>query len=67
MQNEADVHETPDSMLTRTPGGLGVLRTDHELPFHASASVTSAPAGFSRLPTAMHALGETQETADICP
>jgi hypothetical protein len=67
MQNVADVQETPDSPLMTAPGGLGVFSTDHEVPFPASASVTCAPVGPSRFPTAIQALGEVQETADSCP
>jgi hypothetical protein len=67
MQNVREAHDTPTSSVCRAPGGLGVCRTDHEAPFHTSASVTFTPARLIRHPTATHAVGEVHETAARFP
>src|SRR6516165_7446461 len=40
---DADVQATPSRLLNGIPGGLGVGRMRHVLPFHCSASATPAP------------------------
>ena len=40
----ADVHDTPDSRLYCSAGGLGVVWIVQLVPFHRSANVTSVPA-----------------------
>jgi len=67
MQDFAELHDTPASLVSLAPGGLGVCWTDHEVPFHASASVTRAPARLIRDPTATHLVGEVHETAARLP
>src|SRR6266516_5283476 len=67
MQNVAEVQDTPARKGSLAPGGLGVCWTDQEVPFHASASVTCAPARLVRDPTATHAVGEVHETAARLP
>src|SRR5262249_30734207 len=62
MQNEGEAQETPASVMPRVPGGFGILRTDHAVPFHRSASVTWSPARSIRCPTAMQALAEVHDT-----
>jgi hypothetical protein len=37
-----DVHETPSRELTVAPLGVGVVCTDHVVPFQISANVNSA-------------------------
>jgi hypothetical protein len=39
----ADAHDTPAKALAVAPEGLGVVWMDHEVPFHASARLTSTP------------------------
>ena len=63
MQNVAEVQETPVSVLDWAPCGLGVRCTVQAEPFHASASVTPAPALSCRLPTATQALTDKHDTA----
>src|SRR5580700_2089616 len=63
MQNVAEAQETPVRMLDCAPCGLGVRCTVQAEPFHASASVTPAPALFCRLPTATQGLTATHDTA----
>ena len=43
VQALAEVQDTPPRALPCAPEGLGVAWTDHEVPFHASARVTSIP------------------------
>ncbi len=62
MQNEGEAQETPAIVTKRVPGGFGVLRTDHAVPFHRSASVTWAPVRSIRCPTAMQTLAEVHDT-----
>src|SRR6266487_48871 len=52
MQRAADVHDTPDRPLNASPGP-GVLRTRQVLPFHCSASGSTAPSSVRYPPTAM--------------
>jgi hypothetical protein len=47
VQVVADVQETPDKTLLVAPTGFGVGCIDQEVPFHASASVTSLPELFT--------------------
>jgi hypothetical protein len=63
MQKVAEAQETPVRLLEKSPWGLGVRWTDHAVPFHDSARVTSAPAMSRRWPTAMQALGGMHDTA----
>ncbi len=43
VQVPVEVQETPESSLISAPGSLGSFLTDHDLPFHASAKLTSMP------------------------
>jgi hypothetical protein len=43
VQAVAEVHDTASSPLPVAPGGLGVVCTAQEVPFHTSANVTSVP------------------------
>jgi hypothetical protein len=43
MQAVGEAHDTPDRKPAVAPDGPGVRWTDHEDPFHSSASMTSAP------------------------
>jgi hypothetical protein len=49
------------------PGGLGVVCTVQEVPFHTSANVTSVPELFGWEPTATHELGLAQSSARRSP
>ena len=63
MQNVAEAQETPVSVADSAPAGLGVLRTDHAVPFHDSASVTPTVVRPTRPPTAMQALADVHDKA----
>ena len=43
MQDDPDVQDTPNSTAAAAPPGLGVVWMLHQVPFHRSAKVTSAP------------------------
>jgi hypothetical protein len=58
-----DVHDTAPKPLPAAPVWLGVGWILQDLPFHASANVTS-PELLSLLPTTVHALEEKQDTPD---
>jgi hypothetical protein len=59
VQDEADVHETPE----KPPGGrAGVGRMLHRVPFHRSARNQPMSLGLEVPPTAMQDLGDVQAT-----
>src|SRR3981081_2196259 len=60
----APVHELSDTHQTlfRNPPPLGVARRDQSVPFHDSAMPGRPPVLPAYQPTAMHVLGETQDT-----
>ena len=61
MQAEAEVHDTPVSRLLLTPAGSGVGWTVQRVPSQCSDNVTR-PDAFEVHPTAVHEVGELQET-----
>src|SRR5689334_12106215 len=67
MHADDAVHATPKRSLTAVPGGLGVGRMRHEVPFHRSASATPAPETLVYPPTAMHELAVEQDTQKSRP
>jgi hypothetical protein len=56
-----DVHDTPPR-LGYFPVGLGVVWTDHSVPFHRSASVMFVPELLMYWPTAIQAVDDVQDT-----
>src|SRR6516164_5529046 len=44
-QADGDTQDTPNRVLIAVPGGLGVGRIRHEVPFHRSARVALTPEG----------------------
>src|SRR5579871_1196839 len=60
-QKLTEVHDTPLSVAPNV--GVGSALIDHELPSHASARVFEVPVPCWEVPTAVHALADTQDTA----
>jgi hypothetical protein len=67
MQEVAEAHETASNVAFAEPVGFGVLCTVQAAPSHRSASVTFTEPGPSKLPTAVQAVGEVQDTAFRTP
>ncbi|HEX9413771.1 MAG TPA: hypothetical protein VF916_09745 [Ktedonobacterales bacterium] len=61
------VQETPSRPLNAIPGGLGVARMRHDVPFHCSARLTPTPEVLTYVPTAMHELAVGQVTQKSWP
>jgi len=59
IQNVLEAHEIPVKV---DPGGAGAFSISQTVPIQSSVSVASAPAAFTRLPTAMHESAVSQET-----
>jgi hypothetical protein len=62
-----DQHDTPCSTLAVAPAGIGVGWIDQRRPFQRSANVTRTSADLAKNPTAVHAVGDAQDTAKRCP
>jgi hypothetical protein len=58
------VQATPLRTLSSALKGLGVLWTDHEVPFQASARVSTTPELSVKEPTAVQALAEVHDTPE---
>ena len=63
MHEVADGHDTPWRMALVDPAGFWVPWTVQLAPFQRSASVTSPEPPLRKLPTAVHAVEEVQDTA----
>src|SRR5215510_14058599 len=59
----AEVQDTAKNSATADPAGLGVAWTRQLVPSHRSASAVVVPVASVWAPTAVHAVGEVQETA----
>ncbi|TMC87595.1 MAG: hypothetical protein E6J12_12785 [Chloroflexi bacterium] len=64
MHAVGDMHTIPLSELDTAPVGLGVAWSDHDVPSQRSASVVRRGKVFPVVPTAVHAVGDAQETPE---
>jgi hypothetical protein len=60
-----EVHETLFKMTDAKPSRSGVVWTDHDVPFHTSASAAPEPVSVSYDPTAVQASDDVHETPTI--
>lgn len=57
-----DAHDTPDNMLSLTPGGVGVVWIDQPTPSHRSTNAAPLPALSTKDPTAVQAVDDVHDT-----